>query len=133
MKHCTNCGHELEAGAKFCPNCGQATSVSEQVAEDGRASDATLTHQVSSDTDHEKTDEQVTPRIPEQQQPTTKSTKTQNNTVIAIALVVLVILGGFFFVKNRVVVSRDRLASNITKAVQKQDGKLFLKQFSKDD
>ena len=54
--------------------------------------------------------------------------------IIALIIVaVVVIIGGGLFVKTKVVVSRDRLASNLTKAVQNQDGKLFLKQFSKDD
>jgi hypothetical protein len=28
MAHCTNCGTEVSADAKFCPNCGQATGAS---------------------------------------------------------------------------------------------------------
>jgi len=46
---------------------------------------------------------------------------------------VVIILGGFLFIKTRVVVSQDRLAANITKAVKNEDGDLFLKQFSQDD
>ncbi|QCZ46808.1 zinc ribbon domain-containing protein [Levilactobacillus brevis] len=54
--------------------------------------------------------------------------------IITIAVIAVVVLfGGFFFVKTHVAVSEDRLAANITKAVQNKDGKLFLKQFSKDD
>lgn len=53
--------------------------------------------------------------------------------IIALAIVVLIVLaGGLLFVKTRVTVSENRLASNITKAVQNKDGKLFLKQFAKD-
>lgn len=42
-------------------------------------------------------------------------------------------MGSFFLIKTRVVVSQNRLANNITRAVQNKDGKLFLKQFSKDN
>lgn len=54
--------------------------------------------------------------------------------VIALVLVVAFILvGGSLFIKTRVAVSQNRLAANITKAVENKDGKLFLKQFSKDN
>lgn len=54
--------------------------------------------------------------------------------VIALVLVVTFILvGGSLFIKTRVAVSQNRLAANITKAVENKDGKLFLKQFSKDN
>jgi len=53
--------------------------------------------------------------------------------IIALVIVVLVILaGGILFIKTRVAVSENHLAANITKAVEKKDGNLFLKQFSKD-
>lgn len=53
--------------------------------------------------------------------------------IIALAIAaVIVVFGGFMFVKTRVAVSENRLAANITKAVQNKDGDLFLKQFSKD-
>lgn len=47
-------------------------------------------------------------------------------------IVVLLLVVGGFFVKTRVAVSENRLAANITKAVQNKDGALFLRQFSKD-
>lgn len=54
--------------------------------------------------------------------------------IIALAIAVVVILiGGGLFVKNRIAVSENRLAANITKAVQNKDGALFLKQFSQDN
>lgn len=54
--------------------------------------------------------------------------------IIALVIVVFVVLaGGLLFVKTRVAVSENRLASNITKAVENKDGKLFLKQFAKDN
>ncbi|PTM21300.1 hypothetical protein DA798_10980 [Lactobacillus sp. PFC-70] len=54
--------------------------------------------------------------------------------IIALVIAVVVVLvGGSLFIKTRVAVSENRLASNITKAVQNKDGKLFLKQFSKDN
>lgn len=54
--------------------------------------------------------------------------------IIALAIAVVVILiGGGLFVKTRIAVSENRLAANITKAVQNKDGALFLKQFSQDN
>ncbi|MGP4117919.1 hypothetical protein ACS4N0_12355 [Levilactobacillus zymae] len=54
--------------------------------------------------------------------------------MIALAVaVIIVLIGGGLFIKTRVAVSENRLASNITKAVQNKDGALFLKQFSKDN
>ena len=54
--------------------------------------------------------------------------------IIALVIAVVVVLvGGSLFIKTRVAVSENRLASNITKSVQNKDGKLFLKQFSKDN
>lgn len=53
-----------------------------------------------------------------------------------IALVVaafIVLIGGGLFIKTRIAVSPNRLATNITEAVENKDGKLFLKQFSKDN
>jgi len=53
--------------------------------------------------------------------------------IALIIAVVIVLVGGSMFIKTRVAVSENRLASNITKAVQNKDGALFLKQFSKDN
>ena len=53
--------------------------------------------------------------------------------IALIVAVVIVLVGGGLFIKTRVAVSQNRLANNVTKAVQNKDGKLFLKQFSKDD
>jgi len=53
--------------------------------------------------------------------------------IALIIAVVIVLVGGSLFIKTRVAVSENRLASNITKAVQNKDGALFLKQFSKDN
>lgn len=54
--------------------------------------------------------------------------------IIALAIAaVVIVVGGSLFIKTRVAVSENRLASNITKAVQNKDGALFLKQFSKDN
>jgi len=53
--------------------------------------------------------------------------------IALIIAVVIVLVGGSLFIKTRVAVSENRLASNITKAVQIKDGALFLKQFSKDN
>ncbi|GEO70762.1 hypothetical protein [Levilactobacillus acidifarinae] len=53
--------------------------------------------------------------------------------VALVIAVVVVLIGGGLFIKTRVAVSENRLASNITKAVQNKDGALFLKQFSKDN
>ena len=30
MAYCKKCGEELNPGAKFCPNCGEATSMSNE-------------------------------------------------------------------------------------------------------
>lgn len=133
MKHCTNCGYELEAGVQFCPNCGQVVRRNEQpdeVSTGERTGESASRHLKTDQRDVQNAEQ--TPRIPDNdgnvaQQPA------RNNGIIVIIIVVALLLGGFFFVKDRVVVSRDQLAANITKAVQKQDGKLFLKQFSKDD
>ncbi len=49
--------------------------------------------------------------------------------LIALILgLVLILLVGCFFIKTRVVVSQNKLAQNITQAIDKQDTKLFLKQ-----
>ncbi|HIW72449.1 MAG TPA: hypothetical protein H9875_07485 [Candidatus Levilactobacillus faecigallinarum] len=53
--------------------------------------------------------------------------------IALIVAVVIVLVGGNLFIKTRVAVSENRLASNINRAVQNKDGKLFLKQFSKDN
>lgn len=53
--------------------------------------------------------------------------------IALIVAVVIVLVGGNLFIKTRVIVSENRLASNINRAVQNKDGKLFLKQFSKDN
>lgn len=54
--------------------------------------------------------------------------------IIALAIAaVIIVVGGGLFIKTRVAVSENRLANNITKAVQNKDGALFLKQFSKDN
>lgn len=53
--------------------------------------------------------------------------------IALIVAVVIVLVGGNFLIKTRVAVSENRLASNINRAVQNKDGKLFLKQFSKDN
>lgn len=54
--------------------------------------------------------------------------------IIAIAIAVIVVLvGGGLLIKTRIAVSENRLANNITKAVENKDGSLFLKQFSKDN
>ncbi|MFB9768765.1 zinc-ribbon domain-containing protein [Lactiplantibacillus modestisalitolerans] len=68
---------------------------------------------------------QPTPRIPAQ-----PASKGHNTLTLPVILVVLAVLVGGWFVKNRLIVSQDQLAANVTKAVQKEDGDLFLKQFS---
>ncbi|WP_225434009.1 zinc ribbon domain-containing protein [Levilactobacillus brevis] len=60
------------------------------------------------------------------------NTKTKSAITVSI-VAVLILVGSFFFIKTRVAVSQNRLAANITKAVENKDGKLFLKQFSKDN
>jgi len=130
MKHCPNCGSELKAGAKFCSTCGQAVNTSEasveKVIEKPVEESKTASTRPNSNehTDTETSNSQVQLK---------QKTTTNQSMVIVVALVLLVVLGGFFFIKKRAVVSRDQLATNITKAVQNKDGKLFLKQFSKDD
>lgn len=126
MKHCTNCGYELKAGVKFCPSCGHAVNADNEGETDHKVEKG-VNHQTDAE-EKVHSEEQATPRVPARSQD-----KSRNNTIVIAALLVLVVLAGFLFMKKRVVVSRDQLASNITKAVQNQDGKLFLKQFSKDD
>ena len=60
------------------------------------------------------------------------NTKTKSAFTVSV-VAVLIFVGSFFFIKTRVAVSQNRLAANITKAVENKDGKLFLKQFSKDN
>lgn len=132
MRHCSNCGNELKEGVKFCPSCGQAVSANDRSSEKVTASPvkevkAAPSTRVSSD---EQTGGETSNS---QTQQLKQHTNTNQSVVIAVVIVLLIVFGGLFFIKNRVVVSRDQLASNITKAVQNQDGKLFLKQFSKDD
>lgn len=56
------------------------------------------------------------------------------NKPVKIALIAVVALLLFtILIKTRFAVSEHRLESNITKAVKNKDGKLFLKQFSKED
>ncbi|MHA6549228.1 zinc-ribbon domain-containing protein [Lactiplantibacillus plantarum] len=131
MKHCSNCGKELKDEAKFCPNCGQSVLVSNE--HDEQADVKSNKQQASTDQKYvisksHDLDEVATPRVTQKQK-----TNSKQSLIIAVIVAAVIILGGFSFVKKRVVVSRDQLASNITKAVQNQDGKLFLKQFSKDD
>ncbi|WP_432374566.1 zinc-ribbon domain-containing protein [Lactiplantibacillus pentosus] len=131
MTHCTNCGYELTSDAKFCPKCGQVVATDGLTGEASKGSESnTEQHRVTEQRVNQ--DAQPTPRIPNGGASPIRQTP-RNNVVIVAVIAVVLILGGFFFIKNRVVVSRDQLASNITKAVQKQDSKLFLKQFSKDD
>ncbi|MDC6397288.1 zinc-ribbon domain-containing protein [Lactiplantibacillus pentosus] len=131
MTHCTNCGYELTPDAKFCPKCGQVVATDGLTGEASKGSESnTEQHRVTEQRVNQ--DAQPTPRIPNGGASPIRQTP-RNNVVIVAVIAVVLILGGFFFIKNRVVVSRDQLASNITKAVQKQDSKLFLKQFSKDD
>lgn len=137
MKHCPNCGHELPAGVKFCPNCGQAIQAAEpsaaKSAEPVESAESATSHLGRAEERSEKLGTPGPPRVATERPLPGKPKPKQNNVIIVAVAAVVVVLAGFFFVKNRVVVSRDRLASNVTKAVQKEDGKLFLKQFSKDD
>lgn len=116
MKHCTNCGASLPAGVKFCPHCGQ------------KIESVVPTHAADDTVDH--AGDRSTPRLPIGEK---QSSRKRNNGTVLVVLAVLVILGGIYGVKKRLVVSRDQLAENLTTAVQKEDGKLFLKQFSKDE
>ncbi|GAA3601991.1 hypothetical protein [Secundilactobacillus similis] len=53
--------------------------------------------------------------------------------LIALVLAIVVILvGGTLLVKTRLVTSKAQLANQVTTAVEKQDSKLFLKQFDKE-
>ncbi|RRK09216.1 zinc-ribbon domain-containing protein [Lactiplantibacillus garii] len=129
MKHCTNCGFKLETGTKFCPKCGQAIKSDQQSGDQERTTVQRGEDELTNDTVVK-----TTPRISKNQQSMANGqTKTRNNSLVIAILVILVVVSGFLFIKKRMVVSRDQLASNVTKAVQNQDGKLFLKQFSKDD
>ncbi|MGO3118027.1 zinc-ribbon domain-containing protein [Lactiplantibacillus paraplantarum] len=133
MKHCTNCGYELAPDTQYCPNCGQAVRDNGELgtsASEDRTGENAMKHVTAAQSDVQKAE--PTPRMPAADVNTARPA-TRNNTIIVVIIALALILGGFFFIKKQVVVSRDQLASNLTKAVQNQDGKLFLKQFSKDD
>lgn len=40
MKFCSNCGHELRAEARFCPECGKSTKKSEQIEQQERIAES---------------------------------------------------------------------------------------------
>lgn len=54
------------------------------------------------------------------------------NQIIALTVAVLFVVIGFFAIKTQLVTSKEKLAENVTTAVQNKDGDLFLNQFDKD-
>lgn len=55
--------------------------------------------------------------------------KKQNNNIVISIIIVIVTISGIFAIKTKAVTSQQKLAENISTALQKQDSKLFLKQF----
>ena len=58
MGYCKKCGLELNNGANFCPNCGESTSQSSVVSQDGKVNEVMTSSKPQAqrvDSTHKKT------------------------------------------------------------------------------